>query len=386
MTEQRRFMIWTWTGIGLLGAALVVKPLEAGRVERVLSLHWNNELLTIRGTHLPGGSLEVWYIEAFCRPDSTRRDWKQTVIPHATQLVEASPDGRLIKLRSRLEDGVMVDHAIRAGRDEVDFQLQATNPTGAESLAHWAQPCIRVDKFAGVKREPSSEAYLPNCFVYVDGKPSRLPTKPWARNAIYTPGQVWCPEGVSRDDVNPRPLSSIVPSNGLIGCVSADGKELMATAWEPYQELFQGVIVCIHSDFRIGGLKPGGTKTIRGKIYLMPADFTELRARYRRDFPGQERKSAPAAVRPPAKKLIEFGWDEPDTTFMRRAVRATRAVAIRRLRLPRRHPRRGWRPGEFHLALLGPQALLRGRARAGAEPTSSRSSGPSSATIFCDST
>ena len=69
----------------------------------------------------------------------------------------------------------------------------------------------------------------------------------------YTPGQVWCPEDVSRNDVNPRPLSSLVPSNGLIGCFSGDGKQLMATAWEPYQELFQGVIVCLHSDFRIGG-------------------------------------------------------------------------------------------------------------------------------------
>jgi hypothetical protein len=132
------------------------------------------------------------------------------------------------------------------------------------------------------------------------------------------PGQVWCPEGVSRDDVNPRPLSPIVPSSGLLGCVSADGKELVATAWEPYQELFQGVIVCLHSDFRIGGLKPGQSKTIRGKIYLMPADFPELRARYRRDFPGGERHQAASRPVRPAKKLIEFGWDEPDTSFMRR--------------------------------------------------------------------
>ena len=114
------------------------------------------------------------------------------------------------------------------------------------------------------------------------------------------------------------PLSSIVPSNGLIGCVSADGKELMATAWEPYQELFQGVIVCLHSDFRIGGLKPGETKTIRGKIYLMPADMQALKARYQRDFP----ESRPAGFYAastcrPAKKLIEFGWDEPDTSFLR---------------------------------------------------------------------
>ena len=59
----------------------------------------------------------------------------------------------------------------------------------------------------------------------------------------------------------------------------------MATAWEPYQELFQGVIVCLHSDFRIGGLKPGETKHIRGKIYLIDADVDALLKRYRSDFP-----------------------------------------------------------------------------------------------------
>jgi hypothetical protein len=317
MTRRGRLALAA-VSLGLLWVAWLAKPVEAANENRALSLSWDKEMLTVRGNHLPGGSLEVWYLEAFCRPGSTRRDWKQTVIPHTTQLVEASPDGRLIKLQSRLSDGVTVDHEIRAGRDEVDFRVVATNPTGVESQAHWAQPCIRVEKYAGIKREHASEAYLPRCFVYVDGKPLRLPTKPWANEALYTSGQVWCPAGVSRDDVNPRPLSSIVPSNGLIGCVSADGKELMATAWEPYQELFQGVIVCIHSDFRIGGLKPGETKAIRGKIYLLPADFSELRARYRRDFAGQERQSAATSDGPPTKKLIEFGWDEPDTSFMRK--------------------------------------------------------------------
>ena len=44
-----------------------------------------------------------------------------------------------------------VDHEIRAGHDEVDFQFVATNPTAVASQAHWAQPCIRVDKYAGVQ-------------------------------------------------------------------------------------------------------------------------------------------------------------------------------------------------------------------------------------------
>ncbi len=297
-------------------------PGAASGGERDLTLSWDKEILTIHGKHLPGGALEVWYLEAFCRPGSTGRDWTQTVIPHKTELVSAGEGGRWIKLRSQLNDGVIVDHEIRTGLDLVDFQVVATNGTAVESQAHWAQPCIRVNRYAGTKLEHNSLAYLPRCFVYVDGKPARMPFDPWSKQARYTPGQVWCPLGVSREDVNPRPLSTIVPSNGLIGCVSADGKELMATAWEPYQELFQGVIVCLHSDFRIGGLKPGQSKTIRGKIYLMPADFPALLARYRRDFPGQERPVEGGKLGgkpgPPGKKLIEFGWDEPDTGFLRR--------------------------------------------------------------------
>ena len=60
---------------------------------------------------------------------------------------------------------------------------------------------------------------------------------------------------------------------------------ILASAWEPYQELFQGVITCVHSDFRIGGLAPSETKQIRGKLYLMPADVDTLLKRYERDFP-----------------------------------------------------------------------------------------------------
>jgi hypothetical protein len=76
-----------------------------------------------------------------------------------------------------------------------------------------------------------------------------------------------------------------VPSNGLTGVFSADEQSMLATAWEPYQELFQGVAVCMHSDFRIGGLRPGETKQIRGKIYIVPADVPRLVQRYERDFP-----------------------------------------------------------------------------------------------------
>lgn len=251
-------------------------------------LDWRDDRLTISRADLPGRSLEIWYLEAYCRPGSTDRDWCETVIPHRTTLLHRARHE--LKLRCRLDDGVQVDHHITAAPDHVDFRLTAHNPTDQTSLAHWAQPCIRVDRFTG----RSQEDYLPKCFVFLDGQLHRLPTDAgWATQARYTPGQVWAPAGVDRDDVNPRPLSPLNPSNGLIGCYSADESWILATAWEPYQELFQGVIVCIHSDFRIGGLEPGQSKQVRGRLYLTHDPLDDLLDRYRADFPEHHSPAAP---------------------------------------------------------------------------------------------
>jgi len=92
------------------------------------------------------------------------------------------------------------------------------------------------------------------------------------------------PAGINRADVNPRPLCADSPTNGLIGCVSGDGKFLLATASDKTQELFEGVFVCLHSDPRIGGLAPGATKKIHAKIYLLRNNPEELLRRYRQDF------------------------------------------------------------------------------------------------------
>ncbi|HLX63699.1 MAG TPA: hypothetical protein VKX17_20680 [Planctomycetota bacterium] len=248
-----------------------------------LKIVWDKDWLTITGANVTGGEVRVHYLEAYCRPGSTDREWAQTTIGHKTSLVEASSDGKVIKLRCAVKDGIVVDHVITAGADEIDFKVIAHNPTDKASDAHWAQPCIQVPKFTAADQN----SYVKKCFIFIDGKPTHMPFEPWAMKARYIPGQVWCPKNVNRDDVNPRPLSSVVPSNGLIGVYSSDDKKILATAWEPYQELFQGVGVCIHSDFRIGGLKPGETKTIRGKIYIVDADMGALVKRYEKDFPEQ---------------------------------------------------------------------------------------------------
>ena len=178
--------------------------------------------------------------------------------------------------------------------DEVDFRLTAHNPTRKCSEAHWAQPCIRVGAFTGLGDPKNSRTYeyLAKSFVFLDGELSLMPTKKWATKARYIPGQVWAAPGVPRADVNPRPLHPDVPSNGLIGCFSADNEKIFATAWEPYQELFQGVITCLHSDFRLGGLEAGETKKVRGKIYFVENDVKKLLERYGRDFPEHAKSHA----------------------------------------------------------------------------------------------
>lgn len=280
------------TGFFIVVAALAVCRLGDAAEPDGLTIAWDRNYLTIRG-QFPGEEIRIHYLEAYCRPGSTDREWRQTVIPHTAEKLEASADGRVIKLRNKLADGVVVEHTLTASQDEVDFRLVANNPTDKPSEAHWAQPCIRIDKFTGAGNADARvlvPAYARKCFLFIDGKLTRMPTEPWADKARYVPGQVYAPKGVDRNDVNPRPLSSLVPSSGLCGCFSADEKQIMAVAWEPYQEIFQGVIACLHSDFRVGGLAPGETKRIRGKLYIVPADVAKLVARYERDFPEQVTK------------------------------------------------------------------------------------------------
>ncbi len=275
----------------LLLPLLALAALAHSADKPTLSLARPGHWLDIIGAHFPGGTIRVNYLEAYCRPGSTDADWgRHTVIGHRSEILSQGADGRTLKLRDTLSDGVIVEHTVTASDDEVDFRLTAHNPTDKASEAHWAQPCVRLGEFTGftsTERGPNGapEDYLPKCFIFLGEKLTRMPMTEWATQARYTPGQVWCPAHVPRTDVNPRPLSKLVPGSGLIGCFSADDKWIWATAWEPYQELFQGVARCLHSDFRIGGLAPGERKQIRGKMYVVPNDVPALVKRYRRDFP-----------------------------------------------------------------------------------------------------
>ena len=121
--------------------------------------------LTIRGPRLPG-EIRINYLEAYCRAGSTEADWgKHTTVPHKNELVSMSADGKVLKLKDTLEDGVTVEHTITAKRDEVDFRLTAHNPGAFRSEAHWAQPCVRLSAFMGFDEKTAGNAtdYLPRC-------------------------------------------------------------------------------------------------------------------------------------------------------------------------------------------------------------------------------
>lgn len=279
----------------VISAVLLSAWTQAAVEPLALTLDWEKNFLTIRGEHLPGKEIRIHYLEAYCRDQSTDADWLgHTYIGHQTRLVSRNEKGTRIELQCTVNDGLVVNHVITATHDEVDFKITARNPTDRRSEAHWAQPCIRLGEFTGTGASVTDDkyAYLAKSFVFLDGKLAMMPTARWATEARYVPGQVWAGPGVPRSDVNPRPLHPDVPSNGLIGCFSGDGKMVFATAFEPYQELFQGVIRCLHSDFRLGGIEAGGEKKVRGKIYLVANDIEALLARYRKDFPEHEKKHA----------------------------------------------------------------------------------------------
>jgi hypothetical protein len=261
----------------VLGSSLL--PL-ASFAEDKLSLGWTNNLLTVSIPGLPGGKLEIWYLEAFCHKNSTQRDWGKTVLTHKTQLVSADP--RHLRFRTTIEPEAEMRHEIRAGDDELTFEFTLVNH-GAQPLdLDWFQPaCIRVDRFTGMDQTN----YITKSFIFTEHGLTTMDKTQRREEALYRGGQVYVPKGINLQDVNPRPISPDQPINGLIGCISADGRYLLATASDRTHELFQGVYVCLHSDPHVGGLAAGESKRLRSKLYFMPNDPQELLRRYRQDFP-----------------------------------------------------------------------------------------------------
>lgn len=265
---------------GFIAACLFVLFHSAAVAQ--LRVSWTNNLLTLSGPNVPGGQLDVWYLEAFCRTGAHDRDWRQTTLPHKTTLL-TNDNNRVLRFRTVVQPDVEVTHVVTAGVDEIDFRFTLANRGAGDVDLQWFQPaCIRVEKFTGCVQSN----YTAKSFIFTERGLTTLAATRRTEDARYRGGQVFVMPGVSTNDANPRPLSHDRPANGLIGCFSADGRQLLATASDATHELFEGVYVCLHSDPHIGGLKAGETKTIYAKLYVLTNDVPALLRRYRKDFPG----------------------------------------------------------------------------------------------------
>src|SRR3954453_15496142 len=95
------------------------------RASEALTLELPNNLLTISSPRLPGGRIEIWYLEAFRRKGSTQRDWGKTTLPHHTSLLSSDP--RHLRFRTFVDPDVEVLHEVSSSADEVQFDFAFTN-------------------------------------------------------------------------------------------------------------------------------------------------------------------------------------------------------------------------------------------------------------------
>ena len=100
-----------------------------------LTLRHDGHYLFIQGKQIPGGAIRINYLEAYCRAGSTDADWvTHTVVRHTSQQLFLSDNGKVLRLRDTLADGVTVEHTIIAGADQVAFDLVAISTITCPSV------------------------------------------------------------------------------------------------------------------------------------------------------------------------------------------------------------------------------------------------------------
>lgn len=270
----------------LITTCLLGVGFEVGAASPLASLNWTNNTLTVDFPGLPGGPLQIFYLEAFLKPGANTRSWGETKLSHTTRLLESAKEGRLLRFKTRVEPSIDVLHEVESVEDGLWMNFEFRNTADSASDIQWFQPaCIRVDGFTA----RDQKGYTARSFIFTTSGLSILDALQRRTDALYRGGQVYVPAGVASSDANPRPICRDRPVNGLIGCYSNDGRWLLAVASDRTHELFEGVYVCLHSDPHIGGLKAREVKRLRQKLYLVPNDVDALLTRYRKDFPDSMR-------------------------------------------------------------------------------------------------
>jgi hypothetical protein len=84
------------------------------------------------------------------------------------------------------------------------------------------------------------------------------------------------------------PISAVDATGGLLVRESEDGDWVTGVAWEDALSV-QGHNPwnCMHVGVRVGALKPGESRSLRGRLYLFRGTKLDCLARFERDFPAR---------------------------------------------------------------------------------------------------
>ncbi|MBK9170375.1 MAG: hypothetical protein IPM24_23335 [Bryobacterales bacterium] len=103
----------------------------------------------------------------------------------------------------------------------------------------------------------------------------------WLRPALDRMG----PDGVFAFSYK-WPTSDVDATAGVLIRESADRTWVTGIGWEDFTSV-QGhnPWSCLHASIRVGPLKPGESKTIRGRLFLFPGSRDECLTRFEKEFP-----------------------------------------------------------------------------------------------------
>src|SRR5438067_474886 len=88
-----------FTIIGLAALAAVSSKIGPKNM-RDLQIDWKDNKLSVISPDIPGGKLDIWYLEAFCRRGSTNRKWEETTLPQTTLRLGTGGVTKEIRLRT----------------------------------------------------------------------------------------------------------------------------------------------------------------------------------------------------------------------------------------------------------------------------------------------
>ena len=271
MTSLRIFNLARMlVGLGLLSGVC------AGAEPNVKLAEWERGVYVEAKTR-PDMRAFLWFYEwtmfaAVNRGQHTRGDW--------TNEVSVFQNGQGGSISSPPLHLTML-----AGEDSVDLKLTVTN----ESDHDWPAlasviPCFNPGPI-GNRNEQFTKS---NTWFFAENKLVKLKHREIHFNAAWRAAIDKAADKNGNYVWSSKWPKSPVNANskaGLLVRESADGEWACGIAWEDFLSC-QGnnPWLCMHQSVRVGPLKRGESKTIRGKIYLLKGKKEDVLERYRKDF------------------------------------------------------------------------------------------------------